>query len=123
MVVLGCAMKRALYQALAHVEQHNQTPVLDNIEFLTQAVEHAVTTYRSRLATTGKWELVEAPDPKGLEETMKTIGSTPEAKEVLTEMADKNQLPGDVSEAMMARLIMASFRAGKQATSKASRRK
>ena len=46
---------------------------------------------------------------------MKTIASTPEAKEVLTEMADRNQLPGDVSEAMMARLIMASFRAGKQA--------
>ena len=97
---------------LANIADNNEP---GNIEFLTQAAEHAVTTYSSCLATMGKWELIDAPDMAGLEGKLADIGSTPQAHQVLTELADKNKLPGDVSEGMMAKLIMASFTSGLKA--------
>jgi len=97
---------------LDNIDENNDQ---GNIEFLTQAVEHAVTTYRNRLANTGKWELVDAPELSSLKGKLSDIASTPQAHEVLTELADRNQLPGDVSQAMMGKLLMTAFRSGQQA--------
>jgi len=77
-----------------------------------QAVDYAGMTYRREVGTLPLWQVVPAGDIAAIDGHFDNLAGSPVVTQVLSELADRNQLPGDVSNAMLAKAALLAFRNG-----------
>lgn len=78
-----------------------------------QMVDFSAEQYLAKLNTVANWQIVPPPAPAELSSAFADLASNPITAQVLNELADKNQLPGDIAGAMLGRMAMVAFKGDK----------
>ncbi|HEY5653139.1 MAG TPA: hypothetical protein VIR63_02075 [Pontiella sp.] len=120
LLITGCASTglRTDHEAVAQIKKAalisvTITDIADdkahNKKFTKTAAEHAVTTYTKELQKLGLWTLVPAPGIQELKDEISNLAESPITQNVLMELANKDQLPGEVDPMLMAQAVKAYF--------------
>lgn len=112
------AMKRVALVSIT-LERVGKGPQNDPV--LKSATGFANTVYRQELATVPQWQVVPAPGIKALDRHFSDVESSAIARQVLEEMADRNELDVNINNEKIAKLTIAAFSGNKEAMSQMKR--
>jgi len=106
------ALKAMHKVALVSVSLDKVTTGPGNDLIQQQAVDYAGMMYQKQTQALPLWQVVPAEDPAAIDRHFDNLAASPIVNQVLSELADRNQLPGEVSNAMIAKAAMLAFRGG-----------